>query len=470
MKKVKLYTLLAGLILFASCKKFLDKQPPHNLTLDNAVTDYAGAKNVLNGMYGTVQNQNLGGALMVPLSAMAGFYTGDYAVNYTMATRQGDKDYGDRWIGMYSAINAANAAIISISALSDNQFPAGLPSKKSMVAEARLYRAWNYSWLLWTRCHWWSTPENPNGLIYRDKMANLSNLQVARLTVGASYDKIFEDIDDAIANAPSYTSSKYLSKEMAMVLKAKLLLYRGKGSDYTEALKLVQALKPKAFIEPNVKKLYEDAWDSKEVLWSRYLESPGRTLSEFAYSYGIIYNHKFNLEFATGWLAFDPRYPEVTGIVRSPEAWDDRTFPAFTKLAHRGRVTGPEDNYATYYFRWSELYLMEAELIARTGGTVTDALKPINAMRAAKTSVVLPALTASSLNEFYDVLFKEIWVELALENGSEWFASLRFMKDGRPWVYSLKKDVNFDENKYIWPIPDAEMISNKLATQNPDLK
>ncbi|MNY22183.1 SusD family protein [compost metagenome] len=112
---------------------------------------------------------------------------------------------------------------------------------------------------------------------------------------------------------------------------------------------------------------------------------------------------------------------------------------------------------------------MEAELIARTGGSVTDALKPLNEMRAAKTSIVLPALTASSLNEFYDVLFKEIWVELALENGSEWFASLRFMKDGKPWVYSLKKEISFDENKYCWPVPDAEMLNNKLATQNPGL-
>jgi len=112
---------------------------------------------------------------------------------------------------------------------------------------------------------------------------------------------------------------------------------------------------------------------------------------------------------------------------------------------------------------------MESELIARTNGNVTAALVPLNQMRAAKTSINLPALTAASLNEFYDVLFKEIWVELGLENGSEWFASLRFMKDGKPWVYSLKKEVSFDENKYCWPIPDAELKSNKLVKQNPGL-
>ena len=33
--------------------------------------------------------------------------------------------------------------------------------------------------------------------IVRDKMANLSNLQVPRSSVGESYTKIFEDLDDA---------------------------------------------------------------------------------------------------------------------------------------------------------------------------------------------------------------------------------------------------------------------------------
>ena len=470
MKKVTLYILLAGLLTATSCTKFLDRQPPHNLTLENAVTTYAGAQNALNGIYATIQNNALGGNIMVPLGSMAGFYTGDMDAAYNMSFKQGGTEYADRWIAQYAAINAANAAITAISNLNDNLFPAGVPGKKEMVAEAKLYRAWNYAWLLWTRCHWWAEGSNPNGLIYRDKMANLSNLQVPRLTVGESYAKIFEDIDDAITNVQDFKSPRYLSKEMAKVLKAKLLLYRGKGSDYTDALQIVQSLKPKAFIEPNVKKLYQDAWDSKEVLWTRYLDGPSRGYQDFPYNYGLIYNSKFNVEFGDIWLKSDPRYPEISGMVRAPEAWDDRKFETLTKLTQKGRIEGPEDKYATYYFRWSELYLMESELIARTGGNVPAALVPLNQMRAAKTSIVLPPLNATSLNEFYDLLFKEIWVELALENGSEWFASLRFMKDGKPWVYTLKREVTFDENKYCWPIPDAEMKSNKLAKQNPGLE
>ena len=50
MKKLSYYIMLLGIVFFTSCEDFLDQVPKHNLTLDNAVTDYSGAKNILNGM------------------------------------------------------------------------------------------------------------------------------------------------------------------------------------------------------------------------------------------------------------------------------------------------------------------------------------------------------------------------------------------------------------------------------------
>ena len=45
MKKLSYYIMLLGIVFFTSCEDFLDQVPKHNLTLDNAVTDYSGAKN-----------------------------------------------------------------------------------------------------------------------------------------------------------------------------------------------------------------------------------------------------------------------------------------------------------------------------------------------------------------------------------------------------------------------------------------
>ena len=46
MKRLSYYIMLLGIVFFTSCEDFLDQVPKHNLTLDNAVTDYSGAKNI----------------------------------------------------------------------------------------------------------------------------------------------------------------------------------------------------------------------------------------------------------------------------------------------------------------------------------------------------------------------------------------------------------------------------------------
>ena len=58
MKRLSYYIMLLGIVFFTSCEDFLDQVPKHNLTLDNAVTDYSGAKNILNGMYSIVASNS----------------------------------------------------------------------------------------------------------------------------------------------------------------------------------------------------------------------------------------------------------------------------------------------------------------------------------------------------------------------------------------------------------------------------
>ncbi len=70
-----------------------------------------------------------------------------------------------------------------------------------------------------------------------------------------------------------------------------------------------------------------------------------------------------------------------------------------------------------------------------------------------------------------DEIFKEYVVTLIMENESPWFAAVRIEHEGRPWIYTLKPDVNFSTNQYCWPIPDDEIKahSNKID-QNPGLE
>lgn len=129
--------------------------------------------------------------------------------------------------------------------------------------------------------------------------------------------------------------------------------------------------------------------------------------------------------------------------------------------------------YATYAFRYAELYIMKAELLARTNPSdIQGALKPLNDMRAVYTNPEMPAITGITTHqELMDAIFKEYVVTLFMENESPWFASLRFEKNGKPWINTLKPEVNFSSNQYCWPIPDDEIKahSNKIE-QNPGLE
>ena len=284
---------------------------------------------------------------------------------------------------------------------------------------------------------------------------------------------------------PDFTTPRYLSKQLAQVLKAKLLLNRGvmRGDvqDLKDALDLVLTVKKDApgswKMEADLTEMYEKGWESGEVLWTRYMgDITNCAWSEFTYSYAIGYNNTY-YDIFDGWIKEDPRYTVVMDSVRAPETWDTKNVWALKKLYHGGRNDTPDAPYTAYYFRYAELYLMEAELKARLDDySVADALAPLNEMRSKRTNPVLPALSASSKKELLRTIFREICVEQFLENGSEYFASLRFINDtdaspaqNKSWIYTLKQDVDFSADKYCWPIPEAERLKNKLVDQNPGL-
>ena len=122
--------------------------------------------------------------------------------------------------------------------------------------------------------------------------------------------------------------------------------------------------------------------------------------------------------------------------------------------------------------RLPELYIMQAELIARTGGSAALAIAPINLMRSKRTNPVLAQIPVPASNEeLLDIIFKEYINELILENGSEFYASFRFMKEGKTYMEVMKAgSFVFDKTKLQWPIPNNEMINNPLIEQNPGQK
>lgn len=494
MKKI-IFTIfiLVAILCATSCDKFLSQNPPHKMVVDNSVTNYDGALSVLNGMYasistgsGTSIRDYFGGNPFVYLSNQAGVSRAGGVTYYNMSYNSTTSTFSNYWQHWYGCVNSANAAIIGITNLADNKFPS-VERKNQMIAEARTFRAWVYSHLMWGFSHFWA--DNEYGVLWREDVADFKNIFAERLSVKESYEKIFADLDAGIAALPGYTTSKLLSKEMAQVIKAKLLLNRGWDGDYAAALTIVDNVISSASatfkMDPNMKQMYVDAWDSKEVLFARYMEeNAGRAYGEGTYSQIILQagdawsaanqNNPSSLksfypEFDT-WIKADARFNETMGWARAISATGILYFCP-TKLARQGRASTDlmNDKFTTYYFRYPELYLMQAELRARTNKSVAESIAPINLMRSKRTSPVLAALPVpASREELMEVIFKEYCLELYMENGSEWFASLRIKKNGQPIIYLLKPDVPaIDQNMFCWPIPSTETSTNSKIKPNP---
>lgn len=479
---MKMKTYIVGLLLVGglctACSDFLTEEPKHSLTMENSVTSYSGAQNIVNGIYGVHETcSNLGGYLYGSLHGMAGFWDYDnMMLNMSYTQSNSGNTITGVWKQLYNCINAANAAIEGISNLADEEYPS-VEAKNALLAEARCFRGYCNLELLWLFGHWFDAADSPYGIIYRDKTAELSNLMVGRSTVGESYQYIIDDLKFAEQYLGDYESARRMSRQFAQAMHAKLLLVRGWDGDYAEALQLVNDLltnAPSTFqMETDLTQLYTNGWDSKEVLFSRYLgDMATYTTYEFIYSYGLYYNNVFE-DIPQTWLEEDERYDLTFGTARAPETWDEGTDVVLTKLYHRGRYEGQNDMYATYAFRYAELYIMKAELLALTNPSdIAGALKPLNDMRALYTNPVMSPITGvDTYEDLMDAIFKEYVVTLFMENESPWFAATRIEHNGRPWIYTLKPDINFSENQYCWPIPDDEIKAHSnVIEQNPGLE
>ncbi|MEO9571350.1 MAG: RagB/SusD family nutrient uptake outer membrane protein [Polaribacter sp.] len=478
--------------LIISCSEIVDVEPSFKLNSENGITNSVNAKAAVNGIYSTLQGSEYDGGMMVAMASRSGFVDwslAEYAMTWSQSGSNSTQQY--KWQKYYETINAANFAINGISNLSDAQISE--EEKKVLLGESRLLRAWGHIFVLQQFSHWWASDDNdPDGVMYREETVTLENVHQARLNVGESYQKIFEDLDYAIANAPSFSGSRYMSKEFAKVLKAKLLLFRaGFNTETTgldEALSLVNevlnASIPGFSMQGDMAQVYEDSWDSPENLFSGYIEESGRdryTSSWYRFSLPFYDSNRValtndrdaKLKRGFEWFSTDPRWDVVTGYCWPKSNREVFTFTKVTRLGDWGEdtnTTSTPHKYNTYFFRYPELYILKAELLARTGASIAEAVAPINTMRAVRTNPVIPSLNPTTKEELMEDIFKEYFFETFVENGSEYFASTRFKdSSGARWIENLRGEGALEIFRLCYNIPSIEMELNNLIHQNDQL-
>ena len=277
------------------------------------------------------------------------------------------------------------------------------------------------------------------GVIIRTEPVNYVTRNKERSSVQATYDQILSDLDFAIANAPDFSVTYRASKTSAKALKARVLLFMGR---YEEAASLADEVinSGTRFLESEFSEVFSRGLESDEMIFMTHRHSDSDTEDN---------NRKrfYRAEPGTTWLpdlmAEDPRQP-------------------FTYLDGEVIKTNNEETFRpTYFIRLAEMYLIKAEALARSGAPLEEVLEPLNVIR--ERAGIGPS-EATTLEEAMEDIFAE-WVrELVFENGSEWFAAIRFEK-----IMELKPQVT-STDEFILPIPLDELDANALldlSDQNP---
>ena len=139
------------------------------------------------------------------------------------------------------------------------------------------------------------------------------------------------------------------------------------------------------------------------------------------------------------------------------------------------------------FSRVSELYLIKAEALYRSGASISEAYAPIRKLRErAGAEIILPA----NNEELETAIFNEWMLELSFENWHEWFAMIRFagytekpdftrlLALNKTLREALEKEYEKSEaqgdnyyqriiDRRIDAIPSSEISSNLECKQNP---
>jgi hypothetical protein len=152
--------------------------------------------------------------------------------------------------------------------------------------------------------------------------------------------------------------------------------------------------------------------------------------------------------------------------------------PFVYKWTSSGNFFNSVDN--TYVLRYAEVLLTQAEAINEQTGPSATALVPLNLIRqrAGLDVLTLDSTKASTKQTLRNEIDRQRRLELAFE-GERWFDLLRYARHTQAdpaathaitaldIIKQQQKTVAANTNYLLFPIPQGELNTNPLATQNP---
>ncbi|MFA7181077.1 MAG: RagB/SusD family nutrient uptake outer membrane protein [Bacteroidales bacterium] len=434
MKKILIYIL--STLMFTSCQltDVINQNPPNHLVPENVLQNEGDAAALLNGVYSTIISYSSAHYYMyselIPSGmsgSMSSIGSGSANTQFTTNTLLFDNsNVNSFWIILYQVVNGANNVIELVGEMEEDQFE--FLEKSELIGEAHFLRAMATFDALRYFGEFYDL-DSRYGIILRDKPVNFITRDKARSTVQESYDKILSDLDFAISNAPDFSVSFKGSKLSAKALKARVLLFMGR---YTEAAAMAQEVISFTgrSLESTFAGVFDKGMNSTEMIFLTHRHENSDTEDN---------NRKrfYGGRTGTTWL---PGY--MNGDPRQAVSYSGTTI----KKTNHAATFRP-----TYFIRLAEMYLILAEALAFSGATLDDIMVPLNTIRL---RAGIGESQAATLDAVKEDIFAEYVRELVFENGSEWFAAIRFDK-----IMQLNSTIK-SVHQFILPIPKNEIAGN----------
>lgn len=470
----------------------LDKKPPYQADLEGAITNPKTVELALSGVYSNLPGESGFSSLWVTVSgsfkagAMSkpSWWTKGNAIYYYerfWPVLSGGTDYD--WDSDYKTIKNANfllEALDGIDGFEENR-------KNEIIGELHFLRAFAYQRLMLRFCEYWDM-NSELGLIVRNELPTINNIEQPRSSVKESYDLILADLEIAIQNCPEYSSCGYASKVAAKSYKAKVLFNMGKYAETVTLINDIISTYPQHGLTANYSTNFTNWADSKEIIFAR--QYGASDISSMEYRINAFESGKWGpTENYIRLLGdnptddvidadVDPRYNAIIGE-KKEVAYNYGVQGKIYKNYSVKKLSNASNDLPLIFMRTAELYLMKAEAIYRNGGSPDDAYAALAVVRNRAKANEVPHNTSE---EIATAICNEWLIEMAFENNQEYLALRRFgieklleqnqllteafdaakKKGADAEAQYMKRMIDFR----ILPIPSSEINGNPVV-QNP---
>jgi len=508
------------LVLSNSCdSKKLDLTNPNQLQPETFFKTEAQVQSAVNSIYGQMQTQAMYNRHM--------WFGNDNMAHENAGNPQLEADkrqylnfdfdfthgaIGDYWESCYRGINKANFVINNKDRIA--LIPDGLlsPERKAKYdGEAKFLRASYYFWLVI------KFGDCPLMLDVTKDVQGLAKSPAA--DIWAQIEKDLTDASNECLDKANEQQAGRATKGAALGLLGKARLYQKK---YAEALTAFNAITGYSLVNKYSDNFLEETEHNAESLFEvEFSTSAGNNdrwaagnndvgLNESCFrgqEYGCMdwFNVFPSINLTSEFEAGDPRYGfsfyvdgekynngTKTMVIPPLAQSDNSNYPRvgwkkyqnyYKQTSESDVAPGQSSGINMRIIRYADVLLMRAECKANNGD-LPGAIADMNLVRA-RPSVNMPLYGTPAMDAKYPVnnlanfmiaLEHERKVELAGEQVRfpdlvRWGRLAPFMAQliaGNQLPIKEKTDMKFDPNKnQLWPIPQREMQSNKLMTQNP---